>query len=164
MSAVRVELPNGAIVSTKNRQGEQDREQATGRVLTNKPLVVLVDGGSASASEILSGALQDNSRAVLVGSKTFGKGLVQSVRSVGRDCGLAVTIAKYFTPNGRDINKHGIDPDVVISLTEAQRKELGSNRDKVGTTEDPQFAKALEVLGQRIEAARQQAPRAEKKS
>lgn len=160
----RMWLPKGAIVSTKNRQGEQDREQANGRVLTNKPLVVLVDGGSASASEILSGALQDNGRATLVGTKTFGKGLVQSVRSVGRDSGLAVTIAKYFTPNGRDINKHGIDPDVAVPLTEAQRKELGSNRDKVGTTEDPQFAKALEVLGQRIEASRQQGPQAQKKS
>jgi carboxyl-terminal processing protease len=146
-----------------NRQGEQDRERANGRVLTNKPLVVLVDGGSASASEILSGALQDNRRAVLVGTKTFGKGLVQSVRSVGSDCGLAVTIAKYLTPSGRDINKHGIDPDILVQLTDAQRKDLSANRDKVGTLDDPQFAKAIEILGQRIAAFRQQSPRAESK-
>ncbi|NJP12421.1 MAG: PDZ domain-containing protein [Leptolyngbyaceae cyanobacterium RU_5_1] len=159
----RMWLRNGAIVSTKNRQGEQDRERANGRSLTNKPLVVLVDGGSASASEILSGALQDNRRAVLVGTKTFGKGLVQSVRPVGRDCGLAVTIAKYFTPNGRDINKSGITPDTVVQLSEEQRKDLSLNRDKVGTPEDPQFAKALEILGQRINVYRQQSPRAETK-
>ncbi|MBF2029740.1 MAG: PDZ domain-containing protein [Oscillatoriales cyanobacterium C42_A2020_001] len=156
----RMWLQKGAIVSTVNRQGEQDRERANGRSLTNKPLVVLVDGGSASASEILSGALQDNRRAVLVGTKTFGKGLVQSVRSVGDNCGLAVTIAKYLTPSGRDINKHGIDPDVSVQLSEAQRKELSSNRDKVGTSEDPQFAKAVEVLNQKIVEYRQQSPRA----
>lgn len=156
----RMWLQKGAIVSTVNRQGEQDRERANGRSLTNKPLVILVDGGSASASEILSGALQDNRRAVLIGSKTFGKGLVQSVRGVGDNCGLAVTIAKYFTPNGRDINKNGISPDFPIQLTEDQRKDLSANRDKVGTPADPQFAKAIEVLGQKIVEFRQQAPRA----
>ncbi len=158
----RMWMSKGTIVSTKNRQGEQDLEQTNGRSLTNKPLVVLVDGGSASASEILSGALQDNRRAVLVGTKTFGKGLVQSVRTVGSDSGLAVTIAKYYTPNGRDINKHGIDPDVPLPLTDAQRKELSSNRDRIGTPEDPQFAKALQVLGEKI-AIYRQSPRAETK-
>lgn len=158
----RMWLSRGAIVSTVNRQGEQDRERANGRALTNKPLVILVDGGSASASEILSGALQDNRRAVLVGTKTFGKGLVQSVRTVGDNSGLAVTIAKYFTPNGRDINKNGIQPDFTVQLTEEQRKSLNENRDKVGTKEDPQFAKAIEVLGQKIVEFRQQSPRAGK--
>lgn len=159
----RMWLSKGAIVSTKSRTGEQDKEQANGRSLTNKPLVVLVDGGSASASEILSGALQDNRRAALIGTKTFGKGLVQSVRQVGKDSGLAVTIAKYYTPNGRDINKNGIAPDVEVKLTEAQGKALVANRDKVGTLEDPQFAKAVEVLGEKIQAFRNQAPRAKSK-
>jgi carboxyl-terminal processing protease len=159
----RMWLAKGAIVSTKNRTGEQDKEQANGSAITNKPLVVLVNGGSASASEILSGALQDNRRAALIGTKTFGKGLVQSVRQVGRDSGLAVTIAKYYTPNGRDINKHGIDPDVEVKLTEAQGKELSANRDKIGTLADPQFAKAVKVLGEKIQAFRNQAPRAETK-
>jgi len=157
----RMWMSKGDIVSTVNRQGEQDRERTNGRSLTNKPLVVLVDGGSASASEILSGALQDNRRAVLVGTKTFGKGLVQSVREVGDNCGLAVTIAKYLTPNGRDINKHGIDPDIPVQLSEEQRKELNADRDKVGTLKDPQFAKALEVLGQKVVESRQQGPRAD---
>lgn len=155
----RMWLKEGAIVSTVDRQGEQDREKANNRALTDKPLVVLVDGGSASASEILSGALQDNKRAVLVGTKTFGKGLVQSVRSVdcptpaSKDCsGLAVTIAKYLTPSGRDINKHGIDPNVEVKLTDEQRKELSTNRDKIGTAADPQYSKALDVLNQQIKA------------
>ena len=147
----RMWMNNGTIVSTKDRQGEVERETANGRALTNKPLVVLVDKGSASASEILSGALQDNKRAVLVGSQTFGKGLVQSVRPLDDGSGLAVTIAKYFTPNNRDINKHGIDPDVKVDLTDAQRQALWlKERDKIGTLADPQFAKAAEVLGKEI--------------
>lgn len=146
----RMWLAEGDIVSTVNRQGEMDRQRANNGALTDKPMVILVDGGSASASEILSGALQDNNRAVLVGTNTFGKGLVQSVRGVGRGSGLAVTIAKYFTPNGRDINHEGIKPDVVVELTEQQRDLLRENRDKIGTPDDPQYSKALEVLTQKI--------------
>ena len=148
----RMWIQEGGIVSTVDRQGESDREDADRRALTDKPLVVLVDGGSASASEILSGALQDNKRGTIVGTKTFGKGLVQSVRGLGDGSGLAVTIAKYLTPKGRDINKHGIDPDVVIELSDQQRQALGRDRDKIGTPEDPQFAKALQVLNQQTAA------------
>ena len=129
----------------------------TTKALTDKPLVVLVDGGSASASEILSGALQDNERAVLVGSQTFGKGLVQSVRGLADGSGVAVTIAKYLTPSGRDINKLGIAPDFVIDLSDEQREELSKNRDEVGTAKDPQYAKALEVLSDSIRSGRDSA-------
>jgi carboxyl-terminal processing protease len=146
----RMWINEGTIVSTVDRQGISDQETANGTAITDKPLVVLVDGGSASASEILSGALQDNHRAMLVGTQTFGKGLVQSVRGLGDGSGLAVTVAKYLTPSGRDINHAGIAPDVVIELTDEQRQELIGNRDLVGTTEDPQYAKALEVLLQEI--------------
>lgn len=156
----RMWINEGGIVSTVDRQGETDRQQANKRALTDKPLVVLVDGGSASASEILSGALQDDKRATLLGTQTFGKGLVQSVRGLGDGSGLAVTIAKYLTPNGRDINKSGIAPDVVLELSDAQRKELQQDRTKVGTTSDPQFAKALDVLKQKI-AAQKNGNRAE---
>lgn len=149
----RMWLDTGTIVSTIDRRGEQEREVARGNALTNKPLVVLVDKGSASASEILSGALQDHKRAVIVGSQTFGKGLVQSVRPLEDGSGLAVTIAKYHTPSGKDINKHGVDPDVTVELSDEQRQELWLNeRDKLATLEDPQFAKAVEVLGQEITA------------
>jgi carboxyl-terminal processing protease len=149
----RMWLNKGTIVSTIDRQGEQEREIANGRALTNKPLVVLVDKGSASASEILSGALQDNKRATLVGSQTFGKGLVQSVRPLEDGSGLAVTIAKYHTPSGKDINKHGIDPDVKVDLTDAQKEQLWlKERDKLATLADPQFAKAVEVIGKQIAA------------
>ena len=146
-------LKEGTIVSTVNRQGESERETANRQALTDKSLVILVDGGSASASEILSGALQDNHRATLVGTKTFGKGLVQSVRQLTSDggkSGMAVTIAKYLTPSGRDIHKHGIDPDVKFELKDEQRQALTKDRDKIGTSADPQFAKALEVLNQQI--------------
>ena len=146
----RMWIQQGGIVSTVDRQGVKDKEDANRQALTNKPLVVLVDGGSASASEILSGALQDNKRATIVGTKTFGKGLVQSVRSLGDGSGMAVTIAKYLTPNGRDINKHGIDPDIVSELTEQQRQALVKDRDKIGTANDPQYVKAMQVLNQAV--------------
>ena len=146
-------LNGGTIVSTVNRQGVVDEEVASDRALTDKPLVVIVDGGSASASEILSGALQDNQRAVLVGTRTFGKGLVQSVRSLADGSGVAVTVAKYLTPSGRDINKHGIDPDIPVELTEEERDQLASDRDLIGTDQDPQYAAALDVLVEEIQAA-----------
>jgi carboxyl-terminal processing protease len=147
----RMWLDNATIVSTIDRKGESERLTANRQSLTDKPLVVLVDGGSASASEILSGALQDNKRAVLVGTKTFGKGLVQSVHRLGDESGLAVTIAKYYTPNGTDINHAGIKPDINVELTDADRERLVKNRDLIGTIEDPQYAKALEVLTKRVQ-------------
>lgn len=146
----RMWLPKGMIVSTVDRKGVTDRLQAGRGVLTDKPLVVLIDGGSASASEILAGALQDNHRATLVGSTTFGKGLVQSVNPLGDGSGLAVTIAKYFTPSGRDINKKGIAPDIEFKLSDQQREKLAGNNKQIGTEADPQYLKALEVLNQQI--------------
>lgn len=149
----RMWVEDGTIVSTVNRQGVVDEETADSRALTDKPLVVLVDGGSASASEILSGALKDNERALLVGTRTFGKGLVQSVRSLGDGSGVAITVAKYLTPSGTDINKHGIDPDILVELTEDQQEQLSANREAIGTEADPQFAEALRALGGQIQEA-----------
>ncbi len=148
-------LNEGTIVSTKTRDGIQDIKRATGRAITDKPLVILVNEGSASASEILSGALQDNHRAVLVGQKTFGKGLVQSVRGLSDGSGMTVTIAKYLTPSGRDIHKHGIDPDVSVKLTdlEAQRLKL----EDLGTRKDPQYRVAENTLVKKLNGLGQQA-------
>ncbi len=146
----RMWLNDGKIVSTVNRQGTGDIQSANSTAITNKPLVVMVDGGSASASEILAGALQDNKRAQLVGAKTFGKGLVQSVRPLAGGAGMAVTIAKYYTPNGKDINHSGIKPDIEVKLTRTQMQALVKDRNKVATSADPQYARAIQTLQAKI--------------
>jgi carboxyl-terminal processing protease len=141
-------LNEGIIVSTRTREGIRDVRRATGSAITDKPLVVLIDQGSASASEILSGSLQDNSRAELVGQKTFGKGLVQAVRGLSDGSGLTVTIAKYLTPNGTDIHKNGIEPDVESLMTEKQLKNF--TLEKLGTKDDPQYVDAKNILVKKL--------------
>ncbi|MFW9257922.1 carboxyl-terminal protease [Nostoc sp. KVJ20] len=135
----RLWLDSGTIVYTVNRQGIQGSFEAFGPALTNDPLVILVNQGTASASEILAGALQDNGRAQLVGETTFGKGLIQSLFELSDGSGLAVTIAKYETPQHRDINKLGIKPDTVIS-------QAAINREQIGTEADLQYQAAVQLL------------------
>jgi carboxyl-terminal processing protease len=94
----------------------------------------------------LAGALQDNRRAVVVGSQTFGKALVQSVHSLSDGSGVAVTVAHYYTPKGTDISHKGITPNIKIELTEAQKRQLASNPELLGTRTDPQYARAIAVL------------------
>jgi carboxyl-terminal processing protease len=119
----------GPIVYTVDRHGVMGNFVADKPPLTADPLVVLVNRGTASASEILAGALQDSGRATLVGEKTFGKGLIQSLFNLSDDSGLAVTIAHYETPNHHDINKVGIQPDLVVSLDPILIEQLGTDAD-----------------------------------
>ncbi|BAZ90663.1 carboxyl-terminal protease [Raphidiopsis curvata NIES-932] len=136
-------LDSGIVVYTVNRRGIQGSFEAFGPALTQDPLVILVNQGTASASEILAGALQDNGRAQLVGETTFGKGLIQSLFALNDGSGLAVTIAKYETPNHRDINKSGIKPDVEV-------KQSMISREQVGSSDDKQYQAALEILNKKL--------------
>jgi carboxyl-terminal processing protease len=142
----RMWLGDGAIVRTVDRRGKNEEVSANQTALTNLPLVVLVDGNSASSSEILTGALKDNGRATVVGSQTFGKALVQSVHNLADGSGLAVTIAHYYTPKGTDISHKGIAPDVKIDLTEIDKQTLSSNPKLLATLQDPQYSRAVSVL------------------
>ncbi|MFO7145117.1 carboxyl-terminal protease, partial [Arthrospira sp. PCC 8006] len=135
----RLWLNQGAIVYTVDRRGSLGGFDSTRSALTDAPLVVLVNGGTASASEILAGALQDNHRALLVGEKTFGKGLIQSLFDLSDGAGLAVTVAHYETPNHTDINQQGIMPDRLVKSPNLMRSQLA-------TEADPQYQQALDLL------------------
>ena len=125
-------IDKGIIVSTLSKDGLKETKRGNGKALTKKPLIVLVNEGSASASEIVSGAIRDNNRGKLVGKKTFGKGLVQSMRTLVDGSGLTVTVAKYLTPNGTDINKFGITPDIEVKMNSNPilQREIGTKRDR----------------------------------
>jgi carboxyl-terminal processing protease len=144
----RMFLPQGTIMTVKEGSGLAERWEANQTALTNKPLVLITDQGSASASEILAGALQDNQRAVIVGNTTFGKGLVQSVEPLSDGSGVTISVAKYLTPSNRDIHGQGIEPNVKVELSEQDRKILKGNR--LGTQDDRQYLAALTVLKQQI--------------
>lgn len=146
----RMWLQHGPIVRTQDRNGTDEAISANRTALTQLPLTVLVDRRSASSSEILTGALRDNQRAMVVGTPTFGKALVQSLHGLADGSGLAVTVAHYYTPNGTDISRRGITPDVAVEISDRQRSELFTNPSRLGTEADTQYLRALEVLEQTI--------------
>ncbi len=149
-------LEEGVIVSTVDRDGYIQSVAADDKTITNKPVVVLVNENSASASEIFSGALKDNQRAKVVGSKTFGKGLVQGINKLDDGSGVNITIAKYLTPAKVDINQLGIKPDFEVKLSTEDYKaskgpwfsdpnQLPSKR-KPDDGKDLQLVKGVEIL------------------
>lgn len=147
VEVARLWLNDATIVYTVNRQSVFGSFDAGHDALTDAPLVVLVNQGTASASEILAGALQDNGRAQLVGDRTFGKGLIQSLFDLSDDSGVAVTVAKYETPNHKDINKLGITPDFVVTQNPIEREE-------VGTPVDLPYQRAVELLSEEAVVAK----------
>ena len=139
-------MDDGVIVSTKDRDGNVIGEyKDSGKHSVDIPLVVLVNGNSASASEILSGAMQDSGKAKLVGTTTFGKGIVQSVIPLSDGTAVKLTIAKYFTPNGNDIHKKGITPDYEVELPDGQTSAVNIDR-----ADDTQLQKAQEVIAEML--------------
>ena len=137
-------LDGQVIVSTVDRDGYKETQRSTSKVVTRQPIVVLINGGSASASEILSGALKDNGRATIVGKKSFGKGLVQEINKLPGGSAMHITIRKYLTPNGTDINKKGIEPDVEVEIT----------AEDVKAERDPQLQKANDILLKQVKVAK----------
>ena len=117
-------LDKGEIVSTRDREGKGERYKASkGDIAEGKPLVILINAGSASASEIVAGALQDHRRAIVLGTKSFGKGSVQSVLPMGQSGGIRLTTARYYTPSGRSIQALGVTPDVFLKFKRVEESE-----------------------------------------
>lgn len=133
-------LDKGTIVYTQYKNGEKDYYYSDD-AKEDLPIVVLVNGGSASASEIVSGAFKDRKRATLIGTKTFGKGIVQRIFSLNNNQAVKLTVSEYFTPNGKNIHGVGIEPDIVVELNE-NAKGIGIEYLK----DDNQLQKAIEVL------------------
>lgn len=134
-------IDDGTLVSIVGRNGYKRNIYAQNTdYVVHKPMLVLVDGGSASASEILSGALKDYHRAKLIGTKTFGKGMVQKIIPMPNETGLNLTIAKYLTPLGHDINKKGINPDIEVRV----------NENDMFSKKDIQLDKAKTILSRMI--------------
>ena len=143
-------LENGVIVTTESRGHEVDRREAVKEgTQENYPIIALVNGGTASAAEIVAGALQDHVRAAVLGTATFGKGSVQTVIEMDDGSALKLTIALYFTPKGRSIQAHGINPDIIV---EEQPPDAAVKADKKIREED--LPGHLEVPSERIEAAK----------
>ncbi len=121
-------LSEKAVVETKDRNGIKDAIISQKKTFFDGPMVTLVNKGTASASEILAGSLQDNERSILMGEQTYGKGLIQSLKSLGEDSGIAITVASYLTPKGNNIQGQGMTPDKYLDLPDTS--EYGSTDDK----------------------------------
>lgn len=134
-------LPEGLIVYTEEKDGEGDKYTSSGENYYDGPLVVLVNGNSASAAEILTGAIKDHEQGIILGTTTYGKGIVQQIIPLGDGTGVKVTIASYFTPNGTDIHGIGIEPDEELELDVDAYLEDGT---------DNQLDRAVEIIEEKI--------------
>ncbi len=139
-------LPKGLIVYTKDKYGNREEKKSDGKEEFNKPLVVLINGRSASASEIFAGAIQDYEKGTIVGTTSFGKGIVQSIIPLQDGTAIKVTVSKYFTPKGQDIHGVGIKPDVTVELKDELKKKVVIKKE-----EDNQLQKAIEIIKEKIE-------------
>ena len=134
-------LPEGLIVYTEDKDGNKKEYTSDGEHQFTKPLAVLTNENSASASEIFAGAIQDYSLGTIVGTTTFGKGIVQRIFYLSDGTGVKLTVAKYYTPKGHDIHKKGITPDVEVELDENLKNKITISHD-----EDNQLQKAIKLL------------------
>lgn len=134
-------LPTGMIVYTEDKNGERMEYKAKTEASVEQDIAVLINGNSASASEILAGAIQDYKAGTIVGTTSYGKGIVQNIFQLGDGSAVKLTIANYYTPKGRNIHKKGIEPDVEVDLKESLKDET-----EIKKEDDNQLKKALEVL------------------
>lgn len=134
-------LPEGLIVYTEDKYGNREEETCDGKHQLDMPLAVLVNENSASASEIFAGAVQDHGVGTIVGTTTYGKGVVQELRQLSDGSAVKLTVSNYYTPNGNSINKVGIKPDVEVKLA-----SVLLNKDEITHEEDNQLQKALNVI------------------
>lgn len=139
-------LPEGLIVYTEDKYGKKEEYKSDEEHQFNKPLTVLVNGNSASASEIFAGAVKDYGIGTIVGTKTFGKGIVQRLIELGDDTAMKLTISKYYTPKGYNIHGIGIEPDVEIELDDSLKKQAVITHE-----EDNQLQKALEIINEKLQ-------------
>lgn len=138
-------LPKGLIVYQEDKSGNRDEETSSNKEQFTKPLAVLINGNSASASEIFAGAIQDYGTGTIIGTTSFGKGIVQSIIPLNDGTAVKVTVSKYFTPNGRNIHGSGIEPDIEVELD----SEV-TNKVVIEYEEDAQLQKAVEVLKEKM--------------
>lgn len=134
-------LPEELLVYTEDKNGKKSEYNATGTDQFDKPMVVLVNGNSASAAEIFSGALQDYKVAKLVGTTTFGKGIVQQIFNLSDGSAVKMTISKYYTPSGRCIHGTGLEPDIEVDLPDELKNQVSIDK-----SEDTQLQKAIETV------------------
>lgn len=138
-------LPEGLIVYTEDKNGTRTEEvKSTAEESFDKPLVVMINGNSASASEVFAGAIQDYGIGTILGTTSFGKGIVQSVIPLTDGSGVKVTVSKYYTPKGRNIHEIGIEPDVVVELKDKLKTKV-----VIDKSEDNQLQEAIKIINEK---------------